>query len=550
VQARRPTGARQDIEGEEKRLAELSTADHGSSPPRISIPRDYNAAYDLIERNLRAGRADKPVFIDDAGSHTYGELARRVDRFAHALAGLGVRMEERVLLALHDSIDFPTAFLGCVKAGVVPVCANTLLTANDYEYMLRDSRARVLFVSAPLMPTFAPLIANIPSLDHVVVSGAAVQGCRAFADLVSGADRAFEPVATTSDDPCFWLYSSGSTGAPKGTVHVHSSLLQTAELYARPILGLQESDVVFSAAKLFFAYGLGNSLTFPMAVGATAILMAERPTPAAVFARLKRHRPTVFYGVPTLYAALLASAELPARGELSLRRCTSAGEALPEELGRRWSAHFGVDILDGIGSTEMLHIFLSNRPGDVRYGSTGKPVPGYEVRIVDDRGEPVAVGEPGELQIAGPTSAAFYWNNREKSRATFQGPWTRSGDKYLQDRDGYYIYAGRSDDMLKVSGMYVSPVEVESALITHAAVLEAAVIGREDEDRLVKPMAFVVLKSGQAAAPDLADALKQHVKTRLAPFKYPRWIEFVEELPKTATGKIQRFKLRARVAAR
>jgi len=530
-------------------LPQLSTADHASTPPRIAIARDYNAAFDLIERNLQAGRSDKPAFIDDAGAYTYGELAARVDRFAHALTGLGLRMEDRVMLALHDSIDFPTAFLGCVKAGVVPVCVNTLLTAADYEYMLRDSRARALFVSSPLLPTFEPLISRVPTLSHVIVSGAATGGRRGFSDMQSGQDRAFEPAATTADDPCFWLYSSGSTGAPKGTVHVHASLIQTAELYARPILGLSEDDVVFSAAKLFFAYGLGNSLTFPLAVGATAILMAERPTPAAVFARLHQHQPTVFYGVPTLYAALLASPDLPARDAVRLRRCTSAGEALPEELGKRWSAHFGVDILDGIGSTEMLHIFLSNRPGDVRYGTTGKPVPGYELRIVDDHGVAVSKGEPGELQISGPTSAAMYWNNREKSRATFQGPWTRSGDKYVEDGDGYYIYAGRSDDMLKVSGMYVSPVEVEGALITHAAVLEAAVVGREDHDRLVKPMAFVVLKSGDSATPALAETLRQHVKSRLAPFKYPRWIEFVDELPKTATGKIQRFKLRARVAA-
>ncbi|MEO8040258.1 MAG: benzoate-CoA ligase family protein [Betaproteobacteria bacterium] len=529
-------------------MPELSTADHGSSPPRIVLPRDYNAAYDLIERNLRAGRTAKPVFIDDVGSYSFGELAGRVDRFAHALVALDIRAEERVLLALHDSIDFPTAFLGCVKAGVIPVCVNTLLTSGDYEYMLRDSRARALIVSAPLLPAFAPFIDRVAALRHVVVSGAGTGGHASFAELLAGPDRPFTAAATTPDDPCFWLYSSGSTGAPKGTVHVHASLIETAELYARPILGLREDDVVFSAAKLFFAYGLGNSLTFALALGATAVLMAERPTPAAVFARLRKHRPTIFYGVPTLYAALLASPDLPPRGELALRCCTSAGEALPEELGRRWFEHFGVDILDGIGSTEMLHIFLSNRPGDVRYGTTGKPVPGYQLRIVDDHGAPVPRGEPGELQIAGPTSAACYWNNREKSRATFQGPWTRSGDKYAQDRDGYFIYAGRSDDMLKVSGMYVSPVEVESALVTHEAVLEAAVVGREDADSLVKPMAFIVLKADQAGSPELAERLKGHVKSRLAPFKYPRWIEFVDELPKTATGKIQRFKLRARVA--
>jgi benzoate-CoA ligase len=343
---------------------------------------------------------------------------------------------------------------------------------------------------------------------------------------------------------CFWLYSSGSTGTPKGTLHVHSSLIQTAELYALPVLGIRENDVVFSAAKLFFAYGLGNALTFPLAVGATAVLMAERPTPQAVFRRLKEHRPTIFYGVPTLFGALLASPDLPGRKDVALRICTSAGEALPADLGRRWTEHFGTEILDGIGSTEMLHIFLSNRPGDVRYGTTGKPVPGYRVRLVDESGREVGADEIGELQISGPTSAAGYWNNREKSRETFVGQWTRAGDKYTVDADGYYTYGGRSDDMLKVSGMYVSPFEVEAALLTHPDVLEAAVIGAEDERRLVKPRAYVVTKPGVSGSAELAEALKQHVKDRLAPFKYPRWIEFIPELPKTATGKIQRFKLR------
>ncbi|HSD00606.1 MAG TPA: benzoate-CoA ligase family protein, partial [Casimicrobiaceae bacterium] len=324
--------------------------------------------------------------------------------------------------------------------------------------------------------------------------------------------------------------------------------IETAELYARPVLGIREDDTVFSAAKLFFAYGLGNALTFPLSVGATTILMAERPTPAAVAKRLIEHHPTIYYGVPTLYAMMLASADLPAKDQVGLRVCVSAGEALPENIGKRWTAHFGVEILDGIGSTEMLHIFLSNRPGDVRYGTTGVPVPGYELRVVDDRMQPVAQGEVGDLYISGPTAANGYWNNRAKTRTTFQGEWVKSGDKYRVDGDGKYVYAGRSDDMLKVSGIYVSPVEVEAALITHPTVLEAAVVGREDEDKLTKPVAYVVLKPGHAGSDALGEELRAHVKSALAPYKYPRWIEFIDELPKTATGKIQRFKLRARQA--
>jgi benzoate-CoA ligase len=523
----------------------LSSADHSVSPPIVDIPREYNAAVDLIERNLVAGRASKVAYNDVNGSYTYGELAERVNRFANVLGELNVQMEQRVLLCLLDTIDFPAVFLGSIKAGVVPVAANTLLTTKDFEYMLRDSRARVLVVSEPLLPAFAPLLKQLPHLRHVVVSGKNAAGHLLLSELMAKVGDRFDAAPTCSDDMCFWLYSSGSTGAPKGTVHAQSSLILTAELYARPILGIQESDVVFSAAKLFFAYGLGNALTFPLAVGATTVLLAERPTPAAVSAYLTKSQPTIFYGVPTLYAALLASPELPSRDQVKLRRCTSAGEALPEDIGKRWRDRFGVDILDGIGSTEMLHIFLSNRSGDVRYGTTGKPVPGYELRIVDDEGRPVKPGETGELQISGPTSAILYWNNRARTRSTFQGGWTRSGDKYTLREDGYYVYAGRTDDMLKVSGQYVSPVEVESALITHEAVLEAAVVGKEDDEKLVKPLAYVVLKTGRTSSVALADELKQHVKSRLAPYKYPRWIEFIDELPKTATGKIQRFKLRA-----
>ena len=522
----------------------LSQADHSVSPPLIDIPREYNAANDLIERNLVAGRGGKTVYVDDQGRYTYAELAARVNRAAQALTGLGLGMEDRIMLAHFDTIDFPGVFLGAIKAGIVPVCTNTLLTTADYKFMLEDSRVRALVVSEDLLPVFQPLLKDLPFLRHVIVSGKQAHGHLHLQQLMAGSTTAFTAAPTHADDPCFWLYSSGSTGTPKGTVHVQSSLIQTAELYARPILGIRESDVVFSAAKLFFAYGLGNALTFPLAVGATAILMAERPTPEAVFKRLKEHRPTIFYGVPTLYGALLASAQLPGREQLALRVCTSAGEALPAQLGQRWREHFGVDILDGIGSTEMLHIFLSNRSGEVRYGTTGKPVPGYQVRLVDEDGREVASGEIGELQINGPSSATHYWRNREKSLATFIGPWTRAGDKYIRDADGYYTYGGRSDDMLKVSGMYVSPFEVEAALLTHPDVLEAAVIGAADEHGLIKPKAFVVVKAGVCASAALAEALKSHVKDRIAPYKYPRWIEFIADLPKTATGKIQRYKLR------
>jgi benzoate-CoA ligase len=531
----------------------FATADHTVSPPHIHIPRHYNAAVDLVERNLVAGRGERIAFIDDANRYTYRELAERINRCANAWRQLGMRMEDRVVLLLHDGIDFPVAFLGAIKAGVVPIPCNTLLTAAEYEYLLADSRARAVVLSAPLLAVVAPLKARLPQLEHLIVSGNSDAQLSAerraplrFEDWIGLESNEARAAATTADDVCFWLYSSGSTGSPKGAVHLHSDLIHTAELYARPILGIGQNDVVFSAAKLFFAYGLGNALTFPLAVGATALLMAERPTPAAVFKRLTEHAPTIFYGVPTLYAALLATVDFPARGSLALTRCVSAGEALPADLGKRWHERTGVDILDGLGSTELLHIFLSNRQGEVRYGTTGKPVPGYALRIIDEAGNEAAPGQIGELQVSGPTSSPFYWNNRARSLATFLGPWTKSGDKYTVDRDGYYTYCGRSDDMLKVGGVYVSPFEVEAALATHGAVLEAAVVGHADEFELIKPKAFVVLKPGLTGTSALAVELQEHVKARLAPFKYPRWIEFAAELPKTATGKIQRFRLRAR----
>ncbi|MBP7564634.1 MAG: benzoate-CoA ligase family protein [Burkholderiaceae bacterium] len=526
---------------------QTSRADHGTTPPRVEIPRDYNAAHDLLERN--AGRAAKVAYIDaSSGAQlTYGELADQSHRLANALRALGLPRESRVLLAALDTPEWPVAFLGSMLAGVVPVAANTLLTPADFEFMLRDARAQALIVSQPLLPQFEACLADASrrpaGLQHVIVAGTDEAGPHlSLRRLVREASAERTVADTCSDDACFWLYSSGSTGTPKGTVHLHSHLIQTAELYGRAVLGIRQSDVVYSAAKLFFAYGLGNALTFPISVGATTVLLPSRPTPADVFGVLTKFRPTVFCGVPTLFAGLLADASRPARDALAVRVCTSAGEALPADIGRRWSEAYGSEILDGIGSTEMLHIFLSNRPGQVRYGTTGQAVPGYDLRIVGDDGQVCGDGEIGELQIRGPSAALMYWNNREKTKATFAGEWTRSGDKYTRDADGFYTYGGRSDDMLKVGGIYVSPFEVEASLMTHAAVLECAVIGVADTDGLIKPKACVVLKSGQQAS---ADDLKAHVKAQLAPYKYPRWIEFAAELPKTATGKIQRFKLRS-----
>lgn len=514
-------------------------------PRFLELPRRYNAATHFIDRHITEGRGDKIAFIDDKGRYTYADLAARVNRAGNLLKSQGVQPEQRVLLALLDGIDFPALFFGAMKIGAVPVPVNTLLTTPDYDFMLRDSRAVLLAVSDALMERFRPIISGQPYLQNVLISGQVPPTVTPLARLLDEQSDQLEPAATTPDDIGFWLYSSGSTGAPKGTMHLHGDLVHTAVLYAQEVLGIREDDVVFSAAKLFFAYGMGNAMTFPLHVGATAVLMAERPTPAAVMKRLKDHQCSIFYGVPTLYGGILADSTITKdSGSAKLRRCVSAGEALPEDIGKRWEKLFGVEILDGIGSTEMLHIFLSNRPGEVRYGSTGKAVPGYDLRVVGEDGKEAAPGEIGELLVSGPSCAVAYWNNRTKSLATFHGPWTRTGDKYVCDKDGYYTYAGRSDDMLKVSGIWVSPFEVESALLGHPKVLEAAVVAHADVDELVKPKAYVVLRAEFVAEEALVGELQMFVKDRLAPYKYPRWIEFVAELPKTATGKIQRFKLR------
>jgi len=511
----------------------------------------FNFAQHLLEANR--GRPQSIAYIDDHERIAYGELDERVRRMAAALGALGVRREERVLLLMHDNNDWPVAFLGALYAGVVPVAVNTLLSADDYAYILGHCRAQGALVSQALVPMLEKAMQQAPhELKFLVVSrpeGAAPKDGVRLRDVLAANRPADRPAPTGPEDIAFWLYSSGSTGRPKGTLHTHANPYWTAELYGKAVLGMTGRDLCFSAAKLFFAYGLGNALSFPLSVGASVLLMAERPTPDAVFKRWTGHKPTMFFGAPTGYAGMLASPNLPAKDAVALRLCSSAGEALPRELGERFTAHYGCEVIDGIGSTEMLHIFLSNRPGSVCYGTTGRPVAGYDIELRGEDGRPVADGEIGDLYIRGPSAALMYWANRAKSHETFQGGWTKSGDKYQRDAAGNYVYAGRTDDMLKVSGQYVSPFEVEATLMKHEAVLEAAVIGVPDENGLTRSKAFVVLKAGRAPSPELEKELKDFVKGLLAPHKYPRLLEFIAELPKTATGKIQRFRLREREAA-
>jgi benzoate-CoA ligase family protein len=483
---------------------------------------------------------------------SYAELAARVNQLGRALRDrLGVRTEERVALLLLDGPHFFYSFFGAIKAGAVAVPVNTLWTPADYAYVLADSRARVVIVSAELVPRLAAVGAEQwAAVEHVVIVGtpSATLECPArvwsWTDLMSSIAIDLDAAATTRDDAAFWLYSSGSTGRPKGCVHLQHDMVVCAELFGKGVLGARESDRFFSVPKLFFAYGLGNAGYFPLAVGGTSIVWPGAPTAANVYAVIERHRPTLFFSVPTGYGMLLA--QDGAFDLSSVRLASSAGEALPEALYERFKQRFGVDVLDGIGSTEALHTFISNRPGAIRPGSSGRVVTGYDAKLIDESGVPVRQGEIGNLWIAGDSVCAAYWNQHEKTKDTIHGPWLRTGDKYTQDADGYYWYAGRSDDMLKVGGLWVSPIEVEHALVQHAAVLECAVVAREDHDTLVKPAAFVVVRSGHEATPALATDLLSHVRSTLADYKRPRWIEFVAELPKTATGKIQRHKLRDR----
>ncbi len=525
----------------------------GTAIEEFTARRSYNAVSDFVDAHIALGRAGKIAFVDPDRSLTYGELQARSIRFATALRALGVRHEERVALLLHDTVDYPVAFWGTIRAGSIALPLNTFLTVSQYAYILADSRASALVAAAPLARSIRPVLGKLPHLKTIVLVGAIEDdktyfpGCDVhhFNGVIACASGEPFTADTLSDEVALWMYTSGSTGDPKGVKHVHSNLMATARLMGQGVIGINENDLVHSASKLFFAYGLGNAMSFPLSVGATAALWPYRPSPEGVFEMMRKHRPTIFYGVPSLYTALLAHPEIcKGAGSDRLRICVSAGEALPAHIGERWRDVVGVDVLDGIGSTELLNTFLSNRPDDVRYGSTGKPVPGYDVRIVDEHGRDVGVDVIGELIVRGPSAGEGYWNQRAKSRRTFCGEWTYTGDKYRRNADGYYYYCGRTDDMFKVSGMWVSPFDVETALISHEAVLEAAVIGKEDSDGLIKPKAFIVLKNGVTADDSLFETLKSHVKEKAGPWKFPRWIELREDLPRTATGKIQRYKLR------
>ncbi|MEW6637869.1 MAG: benzoate-CoA ligase family protein [Actinomycetota bacterium] len=508
----------------------------------IELPEWYNASL-LVDRNLEAGRADKVAIYYGDEQISYGELARRINRFGHALRELGVRQEDRVLLVLNDTPSFPVAFFGAMRMGAVPIPVNTLLRSDEYRYFVENSRSRVVVVDEMLYEKVREGLEGYEEPVEVIVTNGAAEGRKTFEELLDVGEDELAPAKTHRDDPAFWLYSSGSTGKPKGAVHLHHDIMYTCETYAKEVLKVVEEDVTFSASKLFHAYGLGNNISFPYWAGASTVLYPGRPTPQAVLETIERYRPTLFFSVPTLYNAILNYPDAASYDLSSIRLCASAAEALPAGMWRRWKEMFGSVILDGIGSTEMLHIFISNTPDALKPGSSGRPVPGYEAKILNDEGYPAKPGEAGYLTVKGDSAAAYYWRNHEKTKKTMQGEWLFAGDWYRVDEDGFYWYEGRSDDMIKVSGLWVSPVEIESTLMDHPAVVEAAAVGIP-VDELTRVKAYIILREGYEPSETLVAELQEWCKGRLKRYQYPHIVEFVEDLPKTVTGKIQRFKLR------
>ena len=515
--------------------------------PHVDVPSMLNVAVEYVDGAVAAGHGDRPAYISDSERVTFAELQRRVNRVGSALAGLGVEIEQRVAILLPNRSEFVTAFFGTIKIGAVPAAISFAVTPDEQSFLLADSRARAIVTTPAFWAPLRDRRSEFPFLRHVILvgGGASLAGEHDFEKLVAGASSRLEAAPTAAEDAAFWLHTSGSTGTPKWAVHLQRDMLYSERLYAGPFVGLRPGDVIVCGSPCFHAYPLGFTTYFALKAGATVVLNTERSTPARMFHLIREHRATVFVGVPTLYAQMLQAVSTGEPADLSsVRTCFAAAEPLPADLYRRWHERFGIEILDGIGTTEALHIFISNRAGEARPGSSGRPVPGYRIRLVDDSGAEVPTGEVGNLLVSGGSVFAGYWRRLETTRRVLQGEWYHTGDKYRQDADGYYWYMGRADDLLRVSGHWVSPAEVEAALISHPSVLEAAVVGKEDKDGLIKPKAFIVLREGVSASASLVEVLQTHVKSSIAPYQYPRWIEFASALPKTATGKIQRFKLR------
>ena len=510
---------------------------------RVELPEIYNAATTFVDENIAQGRGGRIAIYYQDEKISYKEVYEKVNRTGNALKDLGVEIEHRVLLALPDSPEFAYSFFGAIKIGAVPIPTNPWMAAKDYEYLINDSRARAVVIHESVLPEIEKIWDNTPYLKQIIVAGKAHGKTLSYHSLISRASDKLEAEATKPDDVCFWGYTSGSTGSPKGAVHLQHDMITISDLFVKPVLGMNENDLCFSASKLFFSYGLGNSLYFPFRFGASTVLWPEKPDPEKILQVIDRYKPTFFFSVPTLYARFL---RIEKKYDLSsLRICLSSGEPLPPALFHQWKDRFGMELLDVVGSTEATHDFLANRPGRAKAGSSGEVTPAFEAKIVDDNGREVPVGEVGNLMVKGDANSPYYWNKHDQTQRMMQGEWLKTGDTYYRDAEGYYWYCGRSDDMMKVGGLWVSPIEIENTLMEHPAVLESGVIGDTDADGLLKPKAYVLLKAEFRPSDELRSELQTHVKNKLAPYKYPRWVEFVDDLPKTVTGKIQRFRLRA-----